>query len=211
MATKKTMASKPRKKRRRSLGTKPAALSSRRRSPVHHHAPRRRRAMRDGGIMKHFELQKNGAAALGGAVLRGANMVVQHLEKDKEKKSPFLKWGAAAAVVIGASMLKMPFVATGAAGALGYELAGHVMKGKGALNDNMLAENMLEEEFVPYDTLHDAGMDDENGQGILKDGDGHLYGMNDHTGEYEHIGHMDDYADVQGASLQKINPSQRRG
>jgi len=205
----KTMASKPRKKRRHPLATKPLS-ARRRRHTVYGPVRRHQRRLRSKGIMGHFELQKNGAAALGGAVLRGANMMVQHLEKDKEKKSPFLKWGAAAAVVIGASMMKMPFVATGAAGALGYELAGMVMKGRGALNDNMLAANMLEQEFVPYDTLKDAGMDDENGESILRDGDGHLYAMNE-GGDYEHIGHMDDYADVQGASLQKINPSQRRG
>lgn len=179
--------SKPRRKRRRSTGRR--ALSAPRKATPKR---RRRRGLSDShsGIMA--AAKKNGAAGLGGLLVLGTRLVAMPT------------WARAAVgfggSVIVSSMLNFPAIGAGMAGAATYQL-GEQLFGS-MLHDDM--SDLEDVSWVDPNTLSDSGMEDENGNAILCDGDGIMYQLQD-NGDLVAIGDMEDLEDGMNDSIPSVS------
>jgi hypothetical protein len=125
------------------------------------------------GIMS--SLKHNGAGAVGGALFAATRFVKMPL---------WMRLALGAGGSVGVSMVGMPFVGAGLAGATAYHAAQTLLPAT-LLNDD--GEDLEDAEYVDYDTLQDSGYKDENGNSILQDDNGIMYALND-DGELQAVG-----------------------
>jgi hypothetical protein len=186
----KTMATKKKRKKSTSLS------APRRRSslPVSVNTTIRRRRKKKGLLAASGSEIKanaihNGAAMLGGAAYGIGSSFIP-------TSNPWIKAGLGAGLAFTLGMVNLPFLAAGAAGATGADLAK-------SLVSNLLHDGEMNDvEYVDPATLSDSGMMDENGNPIVMDADGMCY-MQDGENSFQAIG--DAYSLSEGMDIQSVS------
>jgi hypothetical protein len=185
-----TAAPKKRKKR-----AKPLMAAPRKRRVHHHHkAPaRRHRRLSAGprGTSIPGMLLTAGKGAIGGA-LHEAPRFVTKLSMPMQ-----IGWDIIGTLAL-AKFAKSPTMSAGFAGAA-------AAKHMESMFSKAMHDNLEDYDYVDPSTLSDSGFDDEFGDPIVMDDDGHMYALNDDGESYHEIGHMDDFDDANVEDASMIN------
>jgi hypothetical protein len=191
----KNMSTKKRKRKSTAPRSRSARPRSTRRRTTRARSRKRTRALSAGGggggkvgLMKAG--QNTLAAGIGAALYTGPQMLI---------KLPL--WAKAligTGIGVGGHMMKFPNIASGAVGAMTFDLLQQVL---GA----MLNDDMMDTEYVDPSLLSDTGYCDRRGNSVVMDDDGIVYALND-DGDYEATGGIEDLQKMYGASaLQSVS------